>query len=575
MNRTTLRHGLLLLTAGIGASLGHITPASAEGVVPFPAVLKLSAGVGGELQKNGGPANEQIYPAVFNANGSQYIVVIDMNSNVKQGDNDKYWQCKCTSILMDPILGPQTIVAEKQITDNGGQRSCNHPRIASNGADYGVWTYGSNDVNGNTRTFVQGINYKCETQGNRVRISEDNNQNEGAPHIIYNGNDYFTAGYLSTANNDKDAAYAVGIKATMADGAQKTWITNVVNPSNIGRPSFVPVGTDKTFFCASKGNNRPPEQGVECATLNAMDGTILHKELIAKSDPANNSYMGQPTVAKLSDSMMAIQVLESNGYGKKTDKKGTNYSHLYAFSISGDTFAKQAYQNGIGLAPTHSAICSGAYGEKGEQYLAVFGMSPTGIGQPNMQFVSFTGGSFKADINANNWIVGYYGDSGRLANLYGPNPNTQGRDFPMCVGDIKNPGFGKLNGYMSTVETFFLAPHAGNNGSNEELKNGAYLTFVPGKVAQPIVPQAPADPKKGIATGDPGTAGAGGTGPGAGAGGSDAGSAGSGQAGNSSHVSLGSDGGCSVPASGGGSSPLNLAFAALGVGALLAARRRR
>jgi MYXO-CTERM domain-containing protein len=564
MNRTTLRHGLILLTAGIGASLGHISSASADTPV-FPAVLKLSAGVGGELDKNQGPGNEMGYPAVFTNNGSQYVVTIAMNSNVKKGDNEKYWQCKCTSVLMDPILGPKVIVSEKQITDNGGSRSCNHPRIASNGEGYGVWTYGSNDVNGNTRTYVQGINHMCETMGDRLRISENNNNNDGAPHIVFNGGDYYTAGYLST-NND-DTSFAVGVMANMTDGVKKTWIKGVVAPSNIGRPSIVPIGMDRSFFCASEGNNRPPETGITCALLNSMTGEIIHKETIAKSDPANNVYMGQPTVAKISDTMMAIQYLESNGQGKKTNIKGSNASHLVVYSISGDTFSKQAYANGIGLAPTHSSICSGSYGEKGENYVAVFGMSPTGGGQPNMQFTYFNGGSLKADIAKDNWIVGYYGDSGRLSNLYGANPNTQGREFPMCVGGVKNPGFGLKNGWMNTVETFFLAPHTGNNGTSEELKNGLYLSFVPGKISAPVDSKQPGDPKKGIST-DTGIVDPTSQEP------SEPAAPENPDLIDQSSVNLHRASACSVPAPG-GSAPANLAFLALGVGALFAARRRR
>ena len=567
MNRT-LRHGLILFTAGIGASLGHIATATAADPQVFPAVLKLSAGVGGELEKNGGPGNEQAFAAVMTDKGAQYVVVIDMNSNVEQQDNAKYWQCKCTSVLMDPILGPRVMVSEKQITDNGGERSCNHPRIASDGlSNYGVWVYGSNDNNTNhTRTYAQGIDNMCNVMGDRLRISEDDNQNEGAPDIQPNGAGYYTAAYLSTANTDQDHVQAIGLKADMATGVAKMWSTNVINPSNIGRPAMVPVGTDKTFLCASQGNYRPEEQGSTCALLNAMTGDILHKELLFPSDPDNHVYMQSPTVAKISDSMMAINVIESNGNGRKSNIKGANKTHLYAYSISGDTFTKQAYANGVGLAPTHSSICGGTYGDKGETRVAVYGMSPTGTGQPSMQFTSLSGSSFKADVAADNWVVGYYGDSGRLSNLYGPNPNDQGREFPMCIGNVKNPGFGVKSGYMNTVETFFLAPHTGNNGTKEELKNGLYLTFVPGRVSVAVAPQQPNDPNKAISVpsgvGDPTANDAPVTDPGADP--SDP----------NVNVGGGRAAGCSVPASG-GSAPANLAFLALGVAGLLAARRRR
>jgi MYXO-CTERM domain-containing protein len=576
MTRTTLRTGLVLLTAGIGLSLGYVAPADAA----YPAVLQLAPGIGGPKEKNGGPGHEQIHAAVFQKDGKQYVVSVYMSSNVDQ-NKDGYWQCKCSSVLMDPIVGPTTVQDQVQLTHNGGTRPCNHPRIASNGADYGVWTYGTNDQNGNTRTFVQGINEKCELQTKRLRISEDNNQNEGAPHIEFVGGKMFVAGYLSTANNANDAMYLVGVNGDNAGGTgtvEKTWITKTVAPSNIGRPAIVPAGADKVFACASKGNNRPPEDGVECALVSAIDGTVIHKQLIAKSDENAGIYYNQPTVARLSDNVFAVQVLESNGLGKKNkDLKGSNTPHLYVFQVSDASFSQMSYVDKVGAYPTHSAICGGQYGEKGDTYIAVMGASPTGLGQPGIQFVSYNKGAINVDKANDLWTVGFYGDSGRLSNLYGPNPNTQGRDFPLCIGNVKNPGFGVKNGYMADVETFFLAPHSGNNGV--EPKNGAYISFVPGKTSAPVVPQPPQEqPKQGItATPDPGAGGDGGAGGGNGGnGGSGAGGNGDnpGAGGGSVSVSSPRAGACSVPSSG-APVPAETAFLALGAAALLVARRRK
>lgn len=568
MTRTTLRSSLVLLTAGIGLSLGHASTANAA----YPAVLQLAAGTGDDDKgQDAGPGSEQGAAVALTVGEKQYVVSLYMSSDVS--DEDGPWQCKCSAVLMDPIVGPVVVQDQVQLTKNGGNRPCNHPRIAAATSDYAVWTYGTNENNGNTRTYVQGINHKCELTTERLRISEDNNQNEGAPDIERTGDGYFTAGYLSTANNEKDASYAVGVKATMTGTEltlEKMWHTKVVAPSNIGRPAIVEAGPDRAFFCASQGNNRPPEDGVACGLLNTVTGEVIHSELIAKSDPGNNVYMGQPTVARLDSNTFAVQVLESNGLGKKNNIKGSNTPHLYAIKVSNNTFSQAAYLNSIGKYPTHSAICGGSYGEKGETYVAVMGASPTGLGQPSIQFVSYNL-QFKADTNADNWTIGFYGDAGKLANLYGANPNTQGRDFLRCEGDVKNPGFGVNNGYMADVETFFLAPHSGNIPG--EPKNAAFLSFVPGKVSKAIAPEAPKEqPKKGITppamTGDnnnnsdpdpdPDTT----PGP-------DPIEEGD----PSISVNGPQAGGCSVPA--GGSSPANVALLALGVAGLLAARRRK
>ncbi len=373
MTRSTLRTSLVLLTAGIGITLGHSQSADAA----YPAVLQLAEGYGGDMEQNGGAGTEQSALSLITVGEKQYVVTVFMSSDVS--DDDSPWQCKCTSVLMDPIIGPVTLVDQKQLTKNGGNRPCNHPRIASNGADYAVWTYGTNETNGNTRTYVQGINHMCELTTDRLRISENNNQNEGAPDIQRTGDGYFTAGYLSTANNELDASYGVGVMMSTENGEpvlKKTWHTNVVNPSNIGRPAIHEAGPNRAFFCASQGNNRPPEDGVTCALLDTTTGEVIHKELIAKSDPDNNVYMGQPTVARLDSNTFAVQVLESNGLGKKNNVKGSNTPHLYAIKVSNDVFTQEAYLSKVGKYPTHSAICGGTYGEKGETHVAIMGASP-------------------------------------------------------------------------------------------------------------------------------------------------------------------------------------------------------
>jgi MYXO-CTERM domain-containing protein len=565
MTRTTLRTAFLLATAATGASLGYATPADAA----YPAVLQLTKGVGGEKEQNGGAGAEQLHSAVLDKNGKEYVVTVFMSSDVEQGN----WQCKCTSTLMDPVLGPLVVVDQKQLTNNGGNRPCNHARVATDGKGLGVWGYGTNETNGNTRTYVQGINEMCELTTDRLRISENGNQNEGAMDIAFIADGWFTAGYLSTANNDLDASYAVGVYATN-DGTtatvEKKWIKNVVNPSNVGRPAIVEAGPNRAFFCAAQGNNRPPEDGVTCALLDTMTGEILHKQLIAKSDPANNRYFNQPSIAKIGTNLFAVQVLESNGLGKKNNLKGVNISHLYAFKVSEALFSQEGYIKNVGKYPTHSSICSGSYGEGGKTYVGVMGASPTGLGQPSMQFVEWNVAAFKVNDQADNWTMGFYGDSGLIANLYGANPNTQGRDFLRCMGNVRNPGFGVKNGYMPEVETFFLAPHAGNIPGDP--KNAGFITFVPGKVAVPVAPEAPKEqPKTGLApqaNPDPGTdptdPGTDPTDPGTDPGGEDP----------EGSVNIPKASACSIPASNGSSSS-GLAFLALGIGALFAARRRK
>ena len=80
--------------------------------------------------------------------------------------------------------------------------------------------------------------------------------------------------------------------------------------------------------------------------------------------------------------------------------------------------------------------------------------------------------------------------SGKLANLYGQNPNTQGRDFLRCLADVPNPGFGQPTGYLPNVKTFFVTPHHGRIPGED--KNSMWLSFVPGHTSEVVTPDPPA-----------------------------------------------------------------------------------
>jgi MYXO-CTERM domain-containing protein len=521
--------------------MGLVGPASAQ---PEVIVLQLTESIGGPEQKGGGAGQEQPDVVAITSEGRQYVVTVYMSSNLKD-PSDGPWQCKCSSLLLDEGSGPVLYRDQVQLTSNGGDRPCNHPRIASSGVDHAVWGYASNDENGTPRTYVQGINAQCELTTERLRISENDNQNESALDLRHVSGGWFTAGYLSANNNDQDASYAAGIAVSLQDDLltiERKWLTKVVSPSNVGRPAIAAAGPDRAFFCAAQGNQRPPEDGVACALLDATTGQVLHQELIAKSDPSAKIYYNQPTIAALDDGVLAVQVLESNGVGQKPNIKGQNLSHLHAYQVTGDTFTLQASADKLGVYPTHSAICSGAYGDKGETYVGVMGASPTGLGQPSMQMVRYADGAFTADKQADALLIGYYGDSGRLANLYGNNPGSSGRDFLRCIGDVKNPGFGQKKGFMPDVETFLVAPHAGRVPG--EPKNALFIGFIPGKLGTP--------PDSGPTSG-PGTGGGGNGGSG----------------GRDDSVS-----GCACKvAMPDDTAPPAMAFVALGIGALLARRR--
>ena len=85
-------------------------------------------------------------------------------------------------------------------------------------------------------------------------------------------------------------------------------------------------------------------------------------------------------------------------------------------------------------------------------------------------------------------MAAHNADSGYAANLYGPNPGRQGRDFLRCIGDVPNPGFGKAGGFRPEVASFFARPSCGMQPG--EPKNALFLSLlpahVPGRTIEPV-----------------------------------------------------------------------------------------
>jgi MYXO-CTERM domain-containing protein len=155
---------------------------------------------------------------------------------------------------------------------------------------------------------------------------------------------------------------------------------------------------------------------------------------------------------------------------------------------NGDAFTVRTEVAGLSSYQTHSAICSGRMGESGNVGVGVISASPSGVGRPMFMTVSADTSAFRFE-RKKEWPIGFYGDSGHLANWYGANPMKQGRDFLQCIGDVPNLGYHKQNGFMADVETFFIAAHAGRVPGN--MKNTLDLSIIPGKQDREAAPQNP------------------------------------------------------------------------------------
>ncbi len=418
-------------------------------------------------------------------------------------------QCSCSSYELQPNGPPKEIVSLKRLTDyerkGTAERTCNHPKAAADENGNIVWAYGSDYDSNRPNMYAGIINSKCEHLAAPQMVSIPRDANDGAPDVQYLGNGQFVAGYYSDGGDPTTGFpapggdYSVAMGLAVKNGGllptlERTWITPVVTPTNIGRPTIAAVSLDRALFCAPKGPNRPSDS-IECGLINTTDGSVLTKSEFFKGNRDTNmgkrTYFNQPTVVKVADNQFALMAIESSGMGKNTNIKGSNTTHMMMIERNGDILTGGGSIVGAAAHQTHATICPGSYGEQGATAIGVFSAAPTGIGRAAMAMVQYDTNSkaFKYDPNADLWPAAWYGDSGHLANWYGRNPMRQGRDFLRCVGGVENPGYHVPGGYMPDVKTFFAAAVHGRIPGDE--KNSLFLSLVPGHMDKKVQPENP------------------------------------------------------------------------------------
>lgn len=465
-----------------------------------------------------GPGAEQA--VVVYVPETKRIVAVWMMSfmNMEYGQNQRQygpWQVVCKSYELRAD-GPPVVVSDSSaskwpymktgpgivaLTNNQTNRPGNHPRIATDGKHVAL-VYGTNfNNNGRTYTNIQALDSSCRALTDPMKVSRKADEDEGAPDIVFtgmdaNGSAIFTGAY---ASNNGDDVGVVPFQYRLTDtgqlvGMSEVWTAydtttqkGVITPTNVARPLIASLDGNRTLVCAAKGDNRPPEIGVECVTMSPT-GTVSWRSLVAPSDMRTRKYMNQPSLARLPDGKIALNAIESNAMGRGTNNKGINLSHLYMLEPNGDAFTIKSEVTGIASYQTHASICSGKIGEAGSVGIGVISASPSGVGRPMFMTVKADTAAFSFTRHKE-WPIGFYGDSGHLANWYGANPMKQGRDFMQCIGDVPNPGYHQANGFMADVESFFVSAVSGRVPGN--MKNTIDMALIPGKQDREATPQNP------------------------------------------------------------------------------------
>jgi MYXO-CTERM domain-containing protein len=524
-------------------------------------------------------------------------------------DNNGYWEGKTAIIQLSATAAPQ-IMNTQQITTFDGDRPFNHPRLASAG-DYVMVAFASTIEDPNTTneyvmilddtgkvapltgTSLNGDNqvYDDNNQLQPVlNVGQNDGDNHGASEMHYIGKDaqgvdHFIGGYLHN-NND---SYAFGMSVTKtATGYKATqdWSTLYTRPANIGRPTIAVTSPTTATACAAKGNNRPPEIGIQCVTLNTMTGQITNKALVAPSQPDQKVYMNQPTITALGNGICGLGVVMSDGQGRNRNGHFLGSNTSMAYTIDCNTLEVKNTQSAVAPFQRHATMTSSVFGNQGQTFMGSLGCSSTGAGGAGLQLISVdSNGMMSIDKQNNMMPVMWQCDTAWLSYKGLRNPRDQGRDFLHTLGNVPNPGFQNPHGWMPEVSNFAVSLVPAVNSSTD-IRNSLFMSFAPIAWDKSVtVTMGEAVPVSQIPAGPSPTSG--GTGPIVG--GSDPnvnGNAGGGGGGGGGPVSPGGhgwhngyagadngSGGCSVTDVGNASEDLG-GLALLGLGLVAASRRR-
>lgn len=506
-----------LLPVGVALALGLVGTAQAapSQVYELVADCDQESDNCGPRGENDGPGHEQARAAAFTAtDGAQWIGVVVMSAKDIPNRNDGPYQCRYFAWKIDAQNGPQRMVDGLLLTNNRGNRPCNHPDLQYAGDNKMLFLFGTNDDNDeNVQPYAQMLDAMTGNPlGARTNLG-DNNGNDGAgtAQILKTGAT-LDALALPTAY-PKRFVYCYNDNGNNADCTvaqinqdQSVNVTNriddVIDPANIPRPFMAQITTDGKFaVLAAKGDERPPEDGayarvIDVANPNAGDGGRLTGQMaLMKSNEGANLYANSPEIQP-GPTAGTFWAINTTSHQENDNDKGTSmlYSHIVQF---GPDYGLQIMSTkAVGHYQSHAALCTSTHGPDGVQAGVLVESSITNSGPGVVTPLYYDSTGLAISEGPAKVTSPYTADSGELANLYGNNPNNQGRDFVSCIGSVQNPGYGLDTGWQKETQSFIVTASYGMM-SPDDYKNSMFLTFIPAHTPNVTLPPDTPNPDDG------------------------------------------------------------------------------
>ena len=307
---------------------------------------------------------------------------------------------------------------------------------------------------------------------NLIQLSGAQDDQQYGPHSICSlGTDGSGESFLLGMQRNNANAYVMKVKVEpTATGAKVTvpFMKKVVDNARHCRPQITcpQPGIPYAYLTTVEANNQPAEVGVKVVAINPVTGDALGAKVIAESDPDGTKF-GQGSLYAVQNSGLVHlgNGLAAVGYQVSSNQKrdngnghggGANMSVLATLRISDMSVIDRA----TGVAPyqRHAFSFPMTFGPgAGKPAVAVMGGSSTGTGKGLIQIVEVDAVGKPVVATDAKLEVSRFSDVANLPARGKRNPNDQGAGFLNGIGGIENPGYGKPQGFLPEVRTFFLS----------------------------------------------------------------------------------------------------------------------
>lgn len=509
------------------------TATEARGAPYVDTILIRDGKDAGEVNRDGDGRDypdQAVYPGGEQAQMAQLasgdILMFGMGSYRLNGNlPDHRNQMFCASVRLDPTAGPQ-VTALKYVTNNDGDRyrNAHHPRatpIFGGEAVAVTYNYAPDNL---AYAYQLVFGAGCQQLSERTRIVAKDNDNcseTGQQSEIVTYQDATTARLFSVHGcngNGSDDSWAAITQVTRL-GVNQYRVEAITDDIRTeaeeerSRPDVIATGVpDLAVVCLTAGNTQPPNRGVYCSGYDTQSGDQLWRQAVAEK--VDETYRTQIRVRSILDATGAPTDGAYATWQELTqqNRKGKGTARLLASTLrfSREGLSVEAVpQTDVfpGGDATHASQCTTLWGADGAAESRLVLVNGSTNGNPaalsSAHVVGWDGAS-RTLFHEQKISLGAAIDNGWLSNLYGENPNTQGRNYIQCLGDIRNPGYQTEGGYQADVKSFVaVAAHTRRmdpTTGRAEDKLATELVLVPAVLA----PDAPPVPDDGGQPADPG-----------------------------------------------------------------------